>query len=87
MWRHFLAPRRVLGVYISIHLAINSYSIRTVAVGGLELFQEISRNTFRETFADSNTEKNMALYMEQSLSLEKLKTELLDPHSNFFSAG
>lgn len=63
---------------------MNSYSIRKVAVGDLELLQEISRNTFLETFADSNTEKNMALYLEQSLSLEKLKTELLDPHSAFY---
>lgn len=46
--------------------------------------QTISRQTFHETFAAVNSEANMKQYLEESLSLEKLGTELNNPESSFY---
>ncbi|WP_299820123.1 GNAT family N-acetyltransferase [uncultured Pontibacter sp.] len=48
--------------------------------------QKIGRQTFSETFSASNSEENMAKYLEDGFSLEKLTTELNDPGSEFYFA-
>ena len=46
--------------------------------------QQISRETFRETFADSNSPENMSRYVSDNLSIEKLITELSNEDSSFY---
>lgn len=46
--------------------------------------QQISRETFRETFADSNSPENMSRYLTDNLSIEKLTTELSNEDSSFY---
>ncbi len=46
--------------------------------------QEISRETFEDTFASQNTLENMAAYMDRAFRLEQLSTELSNPESRFF---
>lgn len=46
----------------------------------------IGRQTFFETFAESNTEENMAKYLEEGFSEEKLTAELSHPDSAFYFA-
>lgn len=46
--------------------------------------QQISRETFRETFADSNSPENMSRYLSDNLSIEKLLTELSNKDSSFY---
>jgi ribosomal protein S18 acetylase RimI-like enzyme len=48
--------------------------------------QQIGRQTFTETFAESNTAENMAKYLEEAYSHEKLSTELNNPNSFFYFA-
>jgi ribosomal protein S18 acetylase RimI-like enzyme len=55
-------------------------------VADLETLQQLGRTTFFETFAAANTEENMATYLEQGFSREKLTRELSNPHSAFYLA-
>ena len=48
--------------------------------------QQIGRQTFSETFAESNTAENMAKYLEEAYSHKKLNAELNDPNSFFYFA-
>ncbi|MFM2016166.1 MAG: hypothetical protein RIQ51_1656 [Bacteroidota bacterium] len=48
--------------------------------------QQIGRQTFSETFAESNTAENMAKYLEEAYSFEKLSAELNNPNSLFYFA-
>jgi diamine N-acetyltransferase len=49
--------------------------------------QAIARQTFRETFAEHNTEENMRQYLEEGFSLEKMTAEINNPHSEFYFAA
>ena len=48
--------------------------------------QEIGRQTFYETFSQSNTEENMKNYLENSFSLSKITDELNDENAEFYFA-
>lgn len=48
--------------------------------------QQISRQTFTETFAASNTEENMRKYLDEAYAAEKLAAELNDPDVYFYFA-
>ena len=48
--------------------------------------QQIGRQTFSETFAENNTAENMAKYLEEAYSHEKLSAELNNPNSFFYFA-
>jgi ribosomal protein S18 acetylase RimI-like enzyme len=48
--------------------------------------QQIGRQSFSETFAESNSAENMAKYLEEAYSYEKLSAELNDPNSLFYFA-
>jgi ribosomal protein S18 acetylase RimI-like enzyme len=48
--------------------------------------QQIGRQTFSETFAASNTAENMAKYLEEAYSHEKLSAELNNLNSFFYFA-
>ncbi|MEJ2884762.1 GNAT family N-acetyltransferase [Pedobacter sp. GR22-6] len=60
--------------------------IKTASLNDIELLQQIGRQTFYETFAASNTEENMAKYLEDGFSIEKLGTELSNAGSEFHLA-
>lgn len=48
--------------------------------------QEIGRQTFYETFSQSNTEENMKNYLENGFSLSKITDELNDENAEFYFA-
>jgi hypothetical protein len=50
----------------------------------LERLQQIGRQTFQETFAAGNSEENLADYLANGFSQEKLTAELRNPHSAFY---
>ena len=52
----------------------------------LKDLQSISRQTFFDSFASQNTEKNMGLFLEAEFAEEKLKSELLNADSEFYFA-
>lgn len=61
--------------------------IRRLMLDDLEKLQEISRQTFWETFSESNTEENMTRYLVERFSKEKLAAELRDKNSEFYFAA
>lgn len=52
----------------------------------LPVLQQISRDTFFDTFADYNTPEDMQRYMDRNLGAEQLSRELNNPDSEFFFA-
>lgn len=48
--------------------------------------QEIGRQTFYETFAESNTDDNMKTYLENGFSIDKITAELNDANAAFYFA-
>jgi diamine N-acetyltransferase len=50
----------------------------------LDIIQEISIETFNETFKDQNTPENMNAYLEKAFDLAQLEKELSNPSSQFF---
>ena len=60
--------------------------IRKLDITDLENLQKISITTFRETFEEVNSEEDMQKYLDENLSIEKLKTELENPNSEFYFA-
>lgn len=59
-------------------------SIKKCSLEDLELLCKISRETFYQTFADSNTKENMSAYLDSAYNEEKLYKELCNPDSSFF---
>jgi ribosomal protein S18 acetylase RimI-like enzyme len=60
--------------------------INKVTMNDLPELQKIGRQTFFETFAEGNTEENMNKYLTEGFSVEKLTTELANPHAEFYFA-
>jgi hypothetical protein len=50
----------------------------------VEKLKEIGKLTFAETFSSENSEENMAEYLKNGFSDEKLKAELNDQNSEFY---
>jgi ribosomal protein S18 acetylase RimI-like enzyme len=65
---------------------MTTIKIRKVTLNDLLALQKIGRQTFAETFANSNSEENMKSYLEEGFSNEKLTGELNDTHSEFYFA-
>lgn len=65
---------------------MNDVIIRKLNPADLELLRQLSIQTFVDTFADQNTPENMQSYLQTSLSLEKLSSELNHPESEFYFA-
>lgn len=55
-------------------------------IDDLGTVQQIGRETFFETFADSNTENDMNKYLEDSFNADKVTIELSNPNSLFYIA-
>ena len=60
--------------------------IRKINIDDLETLRDLSIQTFKETFEEVNTEEDMQKYLDENLSIEKLKTELENPNSEFYFA-
>ena len=65
---------------------MSNIEIRKVTLKDIEQLQKIGRQTFLETFAESNTKENMKTYLQEGFSNEKLATELADNDSEFYFA-
>jgi diamine N-acetyltransferase len=50
----------------------------------LHQLQEVSYETFNETFKNQNTPENMDAYLEKAFNLKQLEEELSNPSSQFF---
>ena len=60
--------------------------IRKVTLNDLDQLKKIGRQTFYETFAESNSEANMKSYLEQEFSEEKLTAQLNNINAEFYFA-
>jgi ribosomal protein S18 acetylase RimI-like enzyme len=58
--------------------------IKKIGIQDIEQLQAIGRQTFAETFAESNSVEDMAKYLEEAYAHEKLSAELTDPNSEFY---
>ena len=58
--------------------------IRKINIDDLEALRNLSIQTFMETFEEVNTEEDMQKYLDENLSIEKLKTELEYVNSEFY---
>jgi ribosomal protein S18 acetylase RimI-like enzyme len=60
--------------------------IHQIGLQDIEQLQAIGRQTFSETFAQSNSAENMMKYLEEAYAYDKLSAELNDPNSLFYFA-
>ena len=60
--------------------------ITRVDISDLKTLQELSRQTYFETFAADNTPENMQSYLEASFNEQQLTTEINNPHAAFYFA-
>ncbi|PWW02875.1 ribosomal protein S18 acetylase RimI-like enzyme [Paenibacillus cellulosilyticus] len=58
--------------------------IRKCIPNDLRLLQQVSMETFDETFKDQNTPENMKAYLEKAFNLEQLAQELNNNCSSFY---
>lgn len=58
--------------------------IKTCSLEDSRKLQEISYETFNETFKDHNSSENMNAYLERAFNLKQLEKELFNPFSQFF---
>ena len=65
---------------------MTTIEIKKVTKDDLEKLQAIGRQTFLETFSESNSEENMKSYLEDGFSIEKLTSELNNENSEFYFA-
>jgi ribosomal protein S18 acetylase RimI-like enzyme len=60
--------------------------VKKLTLRDIEQLQKVSKQTFLETFSAGNKEENMAKYLAEGFSLEKLTAELSTEHSVFYFA-
>ena len=65
---------------------MNEIVINKIGIEQIEQLQQIGRQTFEETFAESNSAENMAIYLEEAYAYEKISAELNNPNSFFYFA-
>jgi ribosomal protein S18 acetylase RimI-like enzyme len=65
---------------------METINIKKVTLNNLQQLQDISRQTFSETFSAGNTAENMTRYLEEGFSTEKLTAELNNDASEFYFA-
>ena len=61
-------------------------NIRPVITTNIALLQAIGKQTFYETFAETNTPEDMEQYLTTSFGTAKIQQELSNPDSLFFFA-
>ncbi|WP_400263499.1 GNAT family N-acetyltransferase [Sphingobacterium sp. SG20118] len=65
---------------------METIQVKKVSINDIEELRKIGRQTFLDTFGASNSDENMAKYLEEGFSLEKLTNELNNKNSDFFFA-
>ena len=65
---------------------MNHLQIRQANLEDLSALQEIGQQTILETYVGGNTEENMAAYLEEGFSEQKLGKELRNENSQFYFA-
>lgn len=60
--------------------------IRKLSTDDIDALQQLSRQTFFESFSALNTEENMTTYLREGFSIEKLTAELHNVASQFYFA-
>ena len=60
------------------------YPINKVLPDEIDFLQKLSKQTFFESFSWGNSEENMARYLEEGFSLDKLSRELKDENTSFY---
>ncbi|WP_310559729.1 GNAT family N-acetyltransferase [Flavobacterium sp.] len=65
---------------------MNPITIRKATISDLETIQEISQQTFIETFAAVNTPENMENYIQKNLNSQQIASEINNPESAFYLA-
>lgn len=65
---------------------MKNITIQKVTLNDITALQHVGRKTFADTFADSNSEENMAKYLDEGFSSKKLTNELSNPDSQFYFA-
>jgi ribosomal protein S18 acetylase RimI-like enzyme len=65
---------------------MNPIIIRKATISDLEIIQEISKQTFIETFADVNTPENMENYIQENFNPVQVASEINNPESTFYLA-
>ena len=63
-----------------------SLQILPATLEDLATLQAIGRKTFEEAFAANNSEENLAAYLEEGFSKQKLEAELRNENSQFYFA-
>jgi ribosomal protein S18 acetylase RimI-like enzyme len=61
-----------------------SINIKQCNLGEIQKLQEISYETFIETFKDQNSSENMNAYLEKAFNIKQLEKELSNISSHFF---
>ena len=61
-------------------------TIKKITLDEIHELQKIAKQTFQETFSDSNSEENMKTYLQKQFSDEKLTVELTNKDSEFYFA-
>ena len=65
---------------------MNAIEIRKATISDLEIIQEISKQTFIETFAEVNTVENMEKYIRENSNATQLASEINNRESLFYLA-
>ena len=63
-----------------------SIHLQKITKNNVQDLQEVSIQTFTETFKDNNSEKSLNDYLNTAYELTKLEKELENPHSEFYFA-
>ena len=61
--------------------------IRKATISDLEIIQQISKQTFIETFFEVNTPANMANYVQENFNPEQIASEINNRESAFYLAS
>lgn len=88
-FRHYINTRPVSDNLIETATnkeRMENIGIEKLTISDLDELQKIGRQTFYETFSESNTEENMKNYLESGFSVDKIKTELSDENADFYFA-
>jgi diamine N-acetyltransferase len=65
---------------------MRNIEIKKISLEDINQILSIGRQTFYETFADTNTESDMAKYLDENFSQEKLTEEITTVNSEFYFA-
>lgn len=69
-----------------LHTMDESITIRVATLDDVEAIVSLGIRTFRDTFDDVNTPENMMQYVNETFTIKRIGTEILEPGSKFFLA-